>query len=121
MRAARAVLLLDAVGCGATALAIVALPSGFAVVDASLRTRRPVAIALTGTAVVCALGARDAAPTRGDLAAAAISNAAWVAVCLAALPHQRSVMGKSLVLGTAVLDAAAGGLQWLLAARAESS
>src|SRR6187455_981142 len=96
--AARGILLLDAVGCAAAAGAVGALPSVFAIVDPSLRSRFPVGVALTGTAVVCGLGARKAVPTRRALGAAACANAAWVAVGLAALPRQRTPLGRALVL-----------------------
>jgi hypothetical protein len=117
--AAKGLLLLDAVGCAGAAAAIIAMPSAFRVVDPSLKAQLPVAVALTGTATLCARGA--ATPNRRALTAAAVANAAWVAVCLAALPRRPTATGKTLMLSTAVLDGAAGGLQWFLRRSAPSS
>lgn len=110
---ARAVLVVDAVGCAVTASLLVVAPSALRPIDRHLATRWRLVAALTTTAVLCAIGGARPRPDDLALTAAALANAGWVVVCVVALPRQRG-LGARLVAATALLDAMAGGLQWSL-------
>ncbi len=112
--AARLILAADALGCGAAAAAVGLVPAVLRPVDRSLRARGPVTLALAATSLVMAFGLRANQPSRRQLTTAASVNAAWVGSCLVALPRQRNRVGAALVVSTALLDAAVGGVQWFL-------
>jgi len=118
--AARLILAADALGCGAAAAAVGLAPAALRPVDPSLRARGPLALTLAATSLVMAFGLRASQPSRRHLTTATSVNAGWVGVCLVALPRQRNRVGAALVASTALLDAAAGGLQWFLRPERES-
>lgn|GEM_PF-3585306 len=112
-RWARAVLVVDGAGCLAAGAAL-AVPAVGARV--ALRGRWPAvaALALTGAGLLA--GARD--PRPASLILAGVVNAGWVATCLRATSGRDDAVGRGVLVTTAVLDAAAGGLQLALGVRA---
>lgn len=117
---ARTVLAADGAGCAAAAFAVLCSDRVLGAVDPSLRSRRPVALALGVTSAVLLAGAARARPRAEDLTGAAVMNAGWVATCLLALAGRPSAAGAALLTGTAVFDATAAALQWYLKPRGGS-
>lgn len=111
---ARKILVVDGLGCAAAA-GLAAIPALYRAVDPRAESRPLVVLGLSATSLVCLLGVRS--PEAPALRTAAAVNAGWVAVCLRVLPRQRSRFGRALVLGTAVVDAAAGYAQLRLSRR----
>ncbi|WP_285617708.1 hypothetical protein [Kineosporia sp. NBRC 101677] len=89
-----------------------AAPAAYRLVDPSGRSRPWVTGALLASSALLAAAARNPTPTA--LGRSAAVNSAWVLTCLAVLPRQPRGVGRSLVVATAGLDAAMGGLQWYL-------
>jgi hypothetical protein len=111
--------MLDALGCAATAGLIVAAPAALRPVDPSTRSRWPMVAALAVTSATCVYGARS--PSPAALRGAALLNSGWVAASLATLTRDRDKVGRTLVVTTAALDAAAGMLQFTLSRKTEWS
>ncbi|MBT0770444.1 hypothetical protein KIH74_15985 [Kineosporia sp. J2-2] len=112
-RLGRLVLNTDALGCLGAGAAVSSAPSVYRFVDSSGTSRPFVAAALM-------LSSRLLRPAAGRppgpaLRRGALLNLAWVLLCLAVLPKQRTAVGRSLVASTALLDATMAVVQWRLA------
>lgn len=117
-RGAWTVLVVDGVGCVAASV-LVSMPAVYRLLDPALKTQGVVRASLLVTGGAFLTGA-IVAPRR-TLRFAAVLNAGWVGVWLWALPRQRGAVGRAVVAGTAVLDAAAGLTQWHLSRKADAS
>lgn len=120
-KSARAVLALDAVGCGVAAVVAASFPAVTRPVNALVRARWRIASTLALTSVLCAHGARAPQPSSVDLTVASALNGAWVATCLIALPRQDRRLGRVLVATTAACDGVVGSVQWALRPRQKLS
>lgn len=110
-RLARAVLAVDGAGCAAAAVTIAGSERFAGSFDPSLRSRRPVAVALGATSALLIASAVRDRPTNRDLERAALVNTGWVGACLAGLAAPPPRAGVLILAATAVLDGAAAAVQ----------
>ncbi|MDV8000646.1 hypothetical protein [Rhodococcus sp. IEGM 1408] len=112
--AARWILGADGIGCAVAGVApAIRTPVG-AVVESEVGSKWPIVCALAATSVLLGTGAQEHVPSERALRRAALVNAGWVAMCVAARAQRPRRAAVAVFAATAVSDAVVGAAQWTL-------
>ncbi|HLS15927.1 MAG TPA: hypothetical protein VK095_15570 [Beutenbergiaceae bacterium] len=113
-RWARRILAADGVGCALAAGVVLGSRQLGPGLEPIANRRLQIALALGATSALLLTGAGRRRLSDRDLEGAAVVNAGWVVVCLAALRRRPPRVTAALIGATAVLDAGAAAAQWHL-------